>query len=119
MMFNYNTAKEDILAFQAKADDLIQSICVLSESLSDSTIYNIPYRLKSCVSLIPSNFSSGVSEIRKANRIKSLLRVHIALVECRDYLNLIEDLNYSKTKDIIEKVDDVNNLLASNYFCCW
>jgi four helix bundle protein len=104
------------ISIRAKIEELIDSINTLTKVLPDNQVYEIGDRLRRSVCNIPKNveelYSDGKS---KMDKIKSMIHTNIALRDCKDYLNLVEVLKYAKTRDLIDKIDNVNKQIASDY----
>jgi len=97
-----------------KSEELISNLKNFSANLPDAGIYNIRAKLSSCLNDVPDKIKNGLSETRKAEKIRNFVGVFSALTECRDYLELIESLKYANTDSLKKEVDALGRLLSND-----
>jgi four helix bundle protein len=99
----------------AKTDELVQSIVSLSNTLPDSELYDLRTRLKNSVTSVLPNLEEGFRNNQRVERIRHWIRATSHLEECRDYLNLVESLRYGKTSHLLDKINEISDLLKQDY----
>ena len=98
-----------------KTADLINSVNVLSKNIPEDELLNIGHRLMGCVGSVPANLENGYNVEHNVSKIKFLIKVFQALAECKNYLKMIERLNYCDTMELMSKVDDLKNLILMEF----
>ena len=104
---------EKQLLIEKMTEELVSSINILSKDLPENPIYRLSDKLMNTVSSIPKYIAMGISnECKRLDKIRYYMTANTALEDCKNYLTLVETLKYGNTEDIIEKINDVNTLLA-------
>jgi len=98
-----------------KTVDLLNSVNDLSKNIPEDELLNIGNRLIGCVGSVPENLENGYNVEHNVSKIKFLIKVFQALAECKNYLKMIERLNYCDTLDLMSKVDDLKNLILMEF----
>ena len=98
-----------------KTVDLLNSVNHLSKNIPEDELLNIGNRLIGCVGSVPENLENGYNVEQNVSKIKFLIKVFQALAECKNYLKMIERLNYCDTLDLMSKVDDLKNLILMEF----
>jgi four helix bundle protein len=95
-----------------KTIELVQSLFSLTEKLPDYENHNLKRLLQNSVRAIPGTIEDTLNENgEKIKKIKKYIKAGGILAETREYLDLIHILRYGKTRDLIELLNDVNDLL--------
>lgn len=98
-----------------KTEDLINSVQVLSSNIPEFELLDISDRLIGCVGTVPVNLEHGYNVDQNVSKIKFLIKVFQALAECKNYLKLIQRLNYCDTSELMGKVDDLKSLILTEF----
>lgn len=94
---------------------LIEEVNLLSEELPKCDISSLSQRLKISVSSMTEHLESSFSGVRKIDKVRSWIKLSIAIKECRDTLDLISKLKFANTNDIMLKVDNFNQMLIARH----
>ncbi len=106
--FNNSKIKE-------KTQELVSSINLISQRIPNGQIYQIAEKLRKSADSVPKYIELGLKEnARKYDKIRFLIMANSVLEDCRTYLSLAETLKYAYTKDIIEQINSVNDLIADD-----
>ncbi len=106
--FNNDKIKE-------KTQELVSSINLISQKIPNGQIYQIAEKLRKSADSVPKYIELGLNEnARKYDKIRFLIMANSVLEDCRTYLSLAETLKYAYTKDIIEQINSVNDLIADD-----
>lgn len=97
-----------------RADGLVKSLNILSEGLPNNEIFQLRDKLLNCISCISHDIDDAFNKPRRVDQIRSLILASTYLDECKDYLKLIEILNFADTKDLVKEVDEMNRLVTVN-----
>jgi|GEM_PF-1878413 len=99
----------------SKANELVSSIDNFSRTIPEGEIYHLSNRLQHSARTVPDKLNSSLNARGKTEQIRMAIKIFEALSDCRDYLHLVEKLRFGKTDDLIQKVDDISNLLYHDY----
>ncbi|HPO63668.1 MAG TPA: four helix bundle protein [Candidatus Kapabacteria bacterium] len=106
--FNNDKIKE-------KTQELVSSINLITQKIPNGQIYQIAEKLRKSADSVPKYIELGLNEnARKYDKIRFLIMANSVLEDCRTYLSLAETLKYAYTKDIIEQINSVNDLIADD-----
>lgn len=97
-----------------ESNDLVKSINIFTDSLPGSEMSDLSLRLKFCVSDMPQAIEQSFHGQRKIDKIRSRIKLTIAIQECRECLDLIAKFKYANTEDLITKLDSLNNHLIAS-----
>jgi four helix bundle protein len=107
-----NMAKtfKDLIVWQ-KAYGLVLSIYKLTLSLPKEELYGVTSQIRRAVISIPANIAEGFTRKTTTEKLRFFNISQGSLEEVRYYLILIEDLNYAKTNDANNQLEEVSKLL--------
>ena len=95
-------------------DEIVFSIVNLGDQLPNNESYFLRNKIRSCALTARDAIGDAMlSDIRKMDRIRSIIKAETSLGECREYLDLAEQLRYVNTKDIVAKIDKASRLIGS------
>lgn len=95
-------------------DEIIYSIVDLGDKLPDNESYFLRNKIRSCaLSAREAIGNALVTDLKKIDRVRSMIKAETSLGECREYLDLAEQLRYAKTKEIVAKIDKASQLIGS------
>ena len=103
------------LLIKEQTNRLVDSIQLLSNNLPNPDFLGIKSNLISSIRMMPDKIEQGLRPNRKIDKVRSLIKATGALSEIKDYLSLVEELNYGETKDIINQLESVSAMLTSDY----
>lgn len=98
-----------------KAGKLVESVVSFSKELPKSELYELRTRLRHCIMHVPENIEKSFKECKKIERLRRQIMASTYLDECRDYLQLIRNLNYGETGELIREVDEITKMLNNGY----
>ncbi len=104
---------QEVLKTESSA--LVESVNNFTKELPKSDISELALRLKTSVNGMTTYLESSFSGTRKIDKIRSWIKLSIALKECRDTLDLIAKLKYANTNDLMLKVDNFNQMLIARH----
>lgn len=95
-------------------DEIIYSIVDLGDKLPDNESYFLRNKIRACALTAREAIGNAlVSDTKKMDRVRSIIKAETSLGECREYLDLAELLRYAKTKEIVAKIDRASQLIGS------
>jgi four helix bundle protein len=103
---------KDLIVWQ-KAHAFVLTIYQTSEKFPKHELYGLTSQLRRAAVSIASNIAEGFKKRGKADKARFYNMSQGSLEECRYYLILIHDLNYSDTKKLTEQLEEVSRLLES------
>ncbi len=122
VMFKYSqiikmSKKIESLKMQIKdkAAELITNVYNLSDNLPDNDFLLIRDMLLSSVETVPDHIEKGYKVDANAVKVKYLIKVFQSLSECKNYLRLVQTLNYAETEHIVEKVNEIVELIIKDF----
>ena len=83
----------------------------MSENFPNAEIYGFTSQLRRAVISIPANIAEGFKKSGSADKARFMNIAQGSLEEVRYYLILAQDLNYAKTDELQQKIDEVGRLL--------
>lgn len=104
---------EEIL--KKESNELVESINSFTKVLPDSEISELSKRLQESVLGMTEKIEMSFNGTRKIDKIRSWIKLSIALKECRDTLDLIAKLKYGNPSELIVKLDNFNQLLIARH----
>lgn len=94
-----------------KAHKLVLDIYKLSDSFPQREIYSLTSQLRRAAISIPANIAEGYKKKGPADKARFMNIAQGSLEEVRYYLILAQDLDYAKTDELSEQLDEVGRLL--------
>lgn len=104
---------EEVLKSESSA--LIKSVNNFTKVLPKSDISELAIRLQTSVNGMTNHLESSFTGTRKIDKIRSWIKLSIALKECRDTLDLIAKLKYANTNELMIQVDNFNQMLIARH----
>ncbi len=96
-----------------KAHSLVLDIYKTASTLPKTERFGIISQIQRSSISVPANIAEGYGRISKKEKIRFLYIANGSLEETRYFLILIQDLNYSQTEEIQEKLTEVSKILNS------
>jgi four helix bundle protein len=105
----------DNAQIRKKTSELVESIYILSANLPERDMLYIKNRLRSTAFNLPNTIDETLqNNSRRINKIRNFIKAGGQLAECKEFLELIQVLGYSKTKHLIEQIDNVKLMLEGH-----
>lgn len=112
MIDTQNSNEEKI---KIESEKLVESINNFSKNLPGSDISELSKRLQISVLGMTEKIDNSFKGARKIDKIRSWIKLSIALKECRDTLDLIAKLKYANPQELIIKLDNFSQLLIARH----
>lgn len=85
-----------------KGIDIVKQVYIISQGLPKDEIFGLSNQIKRCSESIPSNIAEGYGRGSTQDYIRFLRMARGSIYELETQLHLIEELNLSNQKEIIE-----------------
>jgi four helix bundle protein len=102
----------DLIVWQ-KAHKFVLSVYKLTAEFPKSETYGLTSQFRRAAISIPANISEGFVKKGKADKLRYYNIAQGSIQECKYYLILSEDLNYTKNNNLMEFLDEVAKILQS------
>lgn len=96
-----------------KAHAFVLKIYRLTENFPKHELFGLTSQLRRAVISIPANFAEGFKKLGKADKLRFYNIAQGSLEECRYYLILAQDLNYSEVKELKLNAAEIGKMLES------
>ena len=103
---------QELIVWQ-KAHQLALSIYKFTDNFPKSEIYGLTLQLRRAAVSIPANIAEGFKKKTKPDKARFMNIAQGSLEECRYYLILTKDLQYSDTSDAKLLLQEVSKLLEA------
>jgi four helix bundle protein len=110
-----NKAKSftDLFVWQ-KSHQFVQKIYLLTEQFPKTEQYGLTSQLRRAAVSIPANIAEGFGRNTLKDKLRFLTISKGSLEECRYYLILANDIEYARTEDILEQLEELSKILSSS-----
>ncbi|MCH5312218.1 MAG: four helix bundle protein [Prevotella sp.] len=108
---------EDVMAWQ-KAYQFTLSVYKATKEFPESERFGLTSQFQRAAISIPANIAEGYKRIGKPDKLRFLNIAQGSLEECRCYINLAKDLEYtniSLAQELYEKLEEASKFL--NLYC--
>jgi four helix bundle protein len=102
----------DLIVWQ-KTHEFVLSVYKLTTSFPKNETYGLVSQFRRAAVSIAANISEGFVKKGKADKLRFYIIAQGSIQECKYYLILSKDLNYTKDKILIELLDEVAKILQS------
>ena len=102
----------DLIVWQ-KAHEFVLSVYKLTAEFPKSETYGLTSQFRRAAISIPANISEGFVKKGKADKLRYYNIAQGSIQECKYYLILSKDLNYTKNNNLMELLDEVAKILQS------
>jgi four helix bundle protein len=103
-----------IIDATSKALKIQSEVLKIAKELNLNEMYQIKSRLISTVNNLSANVEDAFSLKNRLDRIRNFVLITGRMLECRDYLQLINKLHINDTVEVINDIDELTNLLMVN-----
>ena len=98
-----------------KASNLTETIISFNDDLPEEELVDLKRRLSETVSCVTPAIEAGFKKTKRVEKLREWIRANVYLLECRDYLYMVEKFSFKKTEHLIEMIDELDDLLKDNY----
>jgi four helix bundle protein len=98
-----------------KARALADSVIQFSDTLPMENLNDLKHRLRFTAESLSPAIEEGLLQDRRIDRLRNWIRANTFLEEVRDYLQLIEMLRYGETRDLVSKLNEIEDLIKRDY----
>lgn len=102
----------DLIVWQ-KAHEFVLNIYKLTSDFPKSETYGLISQFRRAAVSIPANISEGFVKKGKADKLRYYNIAQGSIQECKYYLILSKDLDYTKDSNLMEFLDEVAKVLQS------
>jgi len=103
---------EDLVVWQ-KAHQFVLTVYLMTQTFPRSEIYGLTSQFRRAAVSIPANIAEGFRKKGKADKLRFYNIAQGSLEECRYYLILTKDLEYSDVSKSISLLEEVSKLLEA------
>ncbi len=103
---------EQLIVWQ-KAHQFVLAVYRTTEGFPKQEIYGLTSQLRRAAISIPANIAEGFKKRGRPDKVRFLNIAQGSLEECRYYLILAKDLNYTDTAQLYQQLVEVSKLLES------
>ncbi len=100
----------DLIVWQ-KAHQLVVDVYKMTEAFPKSELFGLTSQLRRAAVSIPANIAEGFVKRGANDKARFMNIAQGSLEECRYYLILAQDLNYSDTHTLMLQLEEVSKLL--------
>lgn len=101
---------EDLVVWQ-KAHQLVLRAYALTEGFPRHELFGLTSQLRRAAISVPANIAEGFRKQGYSDKVRFLNIAQGSLEECRYYLILSRDLNYSRPDGLLSELEEVSRLL--------
>jgi four helix bundle protein len=94
-----------------KANKLVLDINSFSDELPHEELYEVKMRLKNSIASLPDKIAESIKVQSKIEYIRMRIKANSHLEECKDYLEIIENLKFGNTAQLKQEIEEISNLL--------
>ena len=102
----------DLIIWQ-KAHEFVLSIYKLTSDFPKNETYGLASQFRRAAVSIAANIAEGFVKKSKADKLRFYNIAQGSIQECKYYLILSKDLNYTKDNNLMELLDEVAKVLQS------
>ena len=103
---------QDLEVWQ-KAHQIVLGIHELSKGFPKCEQYGLTSQCRRSAISIPANIAEGFKKKSRADKARFMNIAQGSLEETRYYLILIRDLNYGKTSQLMDQIDEISKMLEA------
>jgi four helix bundle protein len=105
---------QDLIVWQ-KSHQFVLSVYKSTAMFPDSERFGLTSQLRRSAVSIPANIAEGFKKTTSIDKARFFNIAQASLEETRYYLILINDLGYSDSNPLMEKLEEVSKLLNAYY----
>ncbi len=97
-----------------RAGFIQNNVLDIAYEMNIDELYQIKTRLITSVNNLSNSVTEAFSLSNRLDRIRSFVLITGKMLECRDYLQLVNKLRITDTSKLMEEIDELTNLLMIN-----
>ncbi len=97
-----------------KTEELVESINDFSHRIPNGSLYDLDSRLRRCVEDLPGSIENCFRQSSGVGQLRSIIKAGTFLEECKDYLKLVECLQYGETNNLISRIEEIREMMMMN-----
>ncbi len=98
-----------------ESNSLIEYVNTFTNELPKCDISCLSQRLKISVNYMSENLKNSFNSTSKMDKIRSRIKLSIAIKECIDTLDLMTNLKYNKIDELAIQVNNFNQMLINSH----
>jgi len=102
----------DLIVWQ-KAHQFVLDIYKMTEAFPKNELFGLTSQLRRAAVSIPANIAEGFVKRGANDKARFMNIAQGSLEECRYYLILSQDLNYSDTRTLMPRLEEISKLLTA------
>ena len=102
----------DLIVWQ-KAHQFVIDVYKMTETFPKHELFGLTSQLRRAAVSIPANIAEGFAKRGASDKARFMNIAQGSLEECRYYLILSQDLNYSNTHTLMPNLEEVSKLLTA------
>ncbi|MGI9065631.1 MAG: four helix bundle protein [Pyrinomonadaceae bacterium] len=102
---------QDLIVWQ-KAHQFVLGVYRVSRKFPREEIYGLTSQFRRAAISIPANIAEGFKKRGRADKVRFMNIAQGSLEECRYYLILSKDLDYTDTAQLFRQLEEVSKLLG-------
>lgn len=102
---------QDLLVWQ-KAHEFVLAVYKMTEQFPDTEKFGLTSQIRRAAISIPANIAEGFRKQGQMDKVRFYNVGQGSLEECKYYLILAHDLNYSDTTELKKALDEVGRMLS-------
>ncbi len=102
----------DLIVWQ-KAHGFVIDVYKMTEAFPKHELFGLTSQLRRAAVSIPANIAEGFVKRGANDKARFMNIAQGSLEECRYYLILSQDLNYSDTRTLMSRIEEVSKLLTA------
>ena len=106
---------QDLIVWQ-KAHKFVLKVYQLTKSFPTEELYGLTSQLRRAAVSIPANIAEGFKKKGKADKARFMNTAQGSIEECRYYLLLVKDLDYSSDTGPMDLLEEVSKMLNAFRF---
>jgi len=110
-MDNLNMKYNDI---NNKTKELVNDIVHFSDNIPTDDLLQLKRKMRCSVKLISPSIRSLFQKQSRIDKIRGIIEASSHIEECIDYLTMSKKLRYGKSDYLINRCDELNNLIKSS-----
>src|SRR4030067_135823 len=101
---------KELIVWQ-KAHQFVLAVYKMTKSFPKEEIFGLTSQFRRAAVSIPANIAEGYRKRGKSDKVRFFNISEGSLEECKYYLILSRDLNYSNNDDLLNKAEEIGKLL--------
>jgi len=104
-------SSKEYKSLDQKLQELIVDINSYSSNLPGNDLYDLGKKMRTSLKLASPSLRSFYQKQRRIDKIRCMIETSAYFEECKNYLSLSKKLRYGDADDLIEKVNEITDIL--------